>query len=324
MNLLSFLIYLPLQIAFIPLTIVGGIWVAYKQLVVSSRQGLSHTAIEIINGRWTMHIFGLRDDPATAKLAGKLNNTSTFGLWLALFPLWVKYRISGKYFLYPKPPEQGKEGIVDLVPARTIYIDQMINRIAETAEQFVAMGAGYDTRSFDMLSGRGLQCFELDQQVVQAHKRQYLELAGVATEDVRFLTVDFSKENSFEKLIQSGFDPTSKSLFLWEGVTLYLSEEEVRNTLRDFRDQAPVGSVLIADIYANRFLAALTRSAGARKSLEATNEMLNFGLDFEAGAREMLQDFIESESLKLGETHFLGRDNENGPFAAVFEVSASS
>ncbi|MBO6702410.1 MAG: class I SAM-dependent methyltransferase [Pseudomonadales bacterium] len=324
MNLLSFLIYLPLQIAFIPLTIVGGIWVAYKQLVVSSRQGLSHTAIEIINGRWTMHIFGLRDDPATAKLAGKLNNTSTFGLWLALFPLWVKYRISGKYFLYPKPPEQGKEGIVDLVPARTIYIDQMINRIAETAEQFVAMGAGYDTRSFDMLSGRGLQCFELDQQVVQAHKRQYLELAGVATEDVRFLTVDFSKENSFEKLIQSGFDPTSKSLFLWEGVTLYLSEEEVRNTLRDFRDQAPVGSVLIADIYANRFLAALTRSAGARKSLEATNEMLNFGLDFEAGAREMLQDFIESESLKLGETRFLGRDNENGPFAAVFEVSASS
>ncbi|MBO6566047.1 MAG: class I SAM-dependent methyltransferase [Pseudomonadales bacterium] len=324
MNLLSFLIYLPLQIAFIPLTIVGGIWVAYKQLVVSSRQGLSHTAIEIINGRWTMHIFGLRDDPATAKLAGKLNNTSTFGLWLALFPLWVKYRISGKYFLYPKPPEQGKEGIVDLVPARTIYIDQMINRIAETAEQFVAMGAGYDTRSFDMLSGRGLQCFELDQQVVQAHKRQYLELAGVATEDVRFLTVDFSKENSFEKLIQSGFDPTSKSLFLWEGVTLYLSEEEVRKTLRDFRDQAPVGSVLIADIYANRFLAALTRSAGARKSLEATNEMLNFGLDFEAGAREMLQDFIESESLKLGETHFLGRDNENGPFAAVFEVSASS
>ena len=324
MNLLSFLIYIPLQIAFIPLAIIGGAWVGYKQLAVSSRLGLSHTAVEIINGRWTMHMFGMRDDVATAKLTSQLNNTSTLGLWLVLFPLWVKYKISGKYFLYPKPPEAGKESILEIVTARTIYIDQIINRVAEDAEQFVAMGAGYDTRSFDMLTGHGLDCFELDQQAVQAHKRQYLDLAGVDVGDVRFLTIDFNTENTFEKLHQSGFNPNGNTIFLWEGVTLYLDEAEVRNTLRDFRDQAPPGSVLIADIYANRFISTLTKNAAARKSLEATDEMLHFGLDFEADAGEHLQVFIESESLKLGETHFLGSNNEKGPYGVVFEVSANS
>ena len=70
MSVLSKLVYIPLQLLFIPAAIVGAAIVAYKQLVVSKRLGLSQTAVEVINGRWIMHIFGLREDDATAKLAG--------------------------------------------------------------------------------------------------------------------------------------------------------------------------------------------------------------------------------------------------------------
>ncbi len=62
MTVLSKLVYFPLQVLFISVAIVGVVIVAYKQLVVSKRLGLSQTAVEVINGRWTMHIFGLRQD----------------------------------------------------------------------------------------------------------------------------------------------------------------------------------------------------------------------------------------------------------------------
>ncbi len=67
-NILALIAFIILQILFIPLAIIGAVWVGYKQLVVSKKLGVSQTAIEIINGRWTMHIFGLREDPAAAKL----------------------------------------------------------------------------------------------------------------------------------------------------------------------------------------------------------------------------------------------------------------
>ena len=60
MKYLSFIVYIPLQILAIPLAIVGLLLTAYKQIIVSKRLGVSQTAIEIINGRWTMHVFGLR------------------------------------------------------------------------------------------------------------------------------------------------------------------------------------------------------------------------------------------------------------------------
>ena len=37
-----------------------------------------------------------------------------------------------------------------------------------------------------------------------------------------------------------------RMVFLWEGVTLYLGEDEVRMTLRGVREHAASGSVLVA------------------------------------------------------------------------------
>jgi hypothetical protein len=75
-----------------------------------------------------MHIFFMRDDYASARLASALPNTSLFGLWLYLFPLWVKFRISGKYFFYPRKPEPSSETLTDFIVARTFYFDSVIDR----------------------------------------------------------------------------------------------------------------------------------------------------------------------------------------------------
>jgi hypothetical protein len=133
-NLLSWLIYVPLQICWLPISILGGILVAYKQLIVSKRLGLSQTAIEVFNGRWTMEIFDMRADPAIVQLGTVLPNTSTLDLWMALFPLWIKWKISGVRVLYPRSPLREEETLADLFTARTKYFDALIEKHISSVE----------------------------------------------------------------------------------------------------------------------------------------------------------------------------------------------
>ena len=142
MKLFSFIIFIPLQIAFIPLMMVGILLTAYKQIIVSKRLGVSQTAIEIINGRWTMHIFGLRQDNGTAALMAVLPNTSRFGLWLVLLPLWVQARLAGQPQIYPRIPAVGEESIADMVAARTAHFDTIIGRVIPRGRPIRADGRG--------------------------------------------------------------------------------------------------------------------------------------------------------------------------------------
>ena len=172
MKLFSYLVFIPLQIVMIPCAIVGSILTAYKQILVSKRLGVSQTAIEIINGRWTMHIFGLRRDDETAALMEVLPNTSTLGLWLVLFPLWVQSRIAGECVLYPRVPKAGDETIADLVPARTQYFDAVLslrlaNRRDSTASKYwvragtrsaIVSSPAFGTRGYSTHSPAILDC----------------------------------------------------------------------------------------------------------------------------------------------------------------------
>ena len=84
------------------------------------------------------------------------------------------------------------------------------------------------------------------------------------------MSVDFSKENAFDRLTEAGFERSKKNLFLWEGVTLYLSESEVRKTIQDLRSHAPTGSILLTDFYADRFI-NLGKGSFAKKILDSTD-----------------------------------------------------
>ena len=108
-----------------------------------------------------------------------------------------------------------------------------------------------------------------------------------------------------------------KTLFLWEGVTLYLAEEDVRGMLRDIRSYAGPGSVVVADVYGERMLQWVTPRA--RKVLEYTNETLGFTLPFATDAPQILRGFLESEGMTQGETYFMGEANKKGPFMVVVE-----
>ena len=319
MRLIAWVVFVVLQVVFLPLLVPATLMVTYRQIVISRRLGASQTGIEVINGRWTMDWFGIRPDPATVRLVGVLPNTSILGLQLVLFPLWAKHKLGGDYFGYPRlPPPGGAETMADMVIARTLYFDRILGRVLPEVEQFVLLGAGYDTRAYGPLVPDRVACFELDQPGTQALKRSSLRKAGIETPGVTFVPVDFSRDDVFEKLTAGGYDPGLKTAFLWEGVTLYLSEHDVRKTLRGICGHAGPGSVLVADVYAERFV-RLSRGKAVRKILEYTNEGLAFGLSFGTGWEKTLRDFLDSESITLGESHFMGGTNAKGPFMVVAE-----
>jgi methyltransferase (TIGR00027 family) len=319
MRILALLVFVPFQIAFVPLAIVGMLLQSYRQMIGSRRLGVSQTGIEVLGGRWTMHIFGMREDEATMKLARVLPNFSELGMWGVLFPSWVHARLVGKPLGYPRVTAPGSEDMRDLVTARTAYIDALMKRSLDDVEQVVLMGAGYDTRAYGEFRRDGLSFFELDQIPTQEVKKKALADAGIDTAGTRFVSVDFQKEDAFERLAASGYDDSKKTFFLWEGVTLYLGEEDVRRALQDMKDHSAPESVIVADFYSTRMI-AIGKKKALKQTLEFTDEGLGFGIGFESDHEARLRSFIESEGLTLDSASFMGTISKNGPFMVVTDI----
>jgi len=127
--------------------------------------------------------------------------------------------------------------------------DEIARQIARGLEQLVVLGAGYDTlamRNPEWLSG--LRLFEVDHPATQQDKRERMARLGwELPPQVEFGPVDFSVDDLAIALRDRGFDPTRSSLFTWLGVTFYLSDDEVRATLRQVASLCRPGSPIVFD-----------------------------------------------------------------------------
>ena len=117
----------------------------------------------------------------------------------------------------------------------------------------------------------------------------------------------------------SSYDPAKRTIFLWEGVTLYLSETAVRDTLSALKANAAPGSVVIADFYSERFV-KVGKGKAVSTLLDATGEGLGLGLDFSDDAEGMLRNFIGAQDITLGRHQFIGSFSKKGPFMVVAEL----
>jgi methyltransferase (TIGR00027 family) len=312
MEFIALLVFIITQIAIIPLVIIAGIIATYRQVFVSKKLGVSGTAISVISARWVMNVFGLRKDIASVKLYRVLPNAYEFGMWLFFLPAFLRYKISGKHRGFASIKEDGLEGIVNVAITRTIHFDNLIDNSKDNVEQFVVMGAGFDTRCYGNLAQCNLKFFELDQPETQKLKVAYLKKAGIDVSRVVFVPVDFSRDNWYQKLKDAGYSPDKKAIFLWEGVTLYISEKDVRKTIRVIKEHAAHGSVLITDLYSRRITAL--------KGVKATHEKFNFALDFSSDKENVLKTFLNSENVTAGDFHFMGHKTKKGAFGVVVEI----
>ena len=86
-----------------------------------------------------------------------------------------------------------------------------------------------------------MQVFEIDQPGAQAWKRQRLVETGHGVPDhLHLVPVDFEDDGDWWQAMQdSGFDPASRAVVSSSGVSMYITEDATRSTLRQLAQMAP-------------------------------------------------------------------------------------
>ena len=113
---------------------------------------------------------------------------------------------------------------------RTVILDRAL-AASPPVEQLVILGAGLDSRAWRLDSLKDTVVFEVDFPSSQAYKRERAAAVPHKAKDVRFIAIDFERDQLAPLLRAAGFDKTKPTFWIWEGVTMYLRPEAVSANL---------------------------------------------------------------------------------------------
>ncbi len=170
-----------------------------------------------------------------------------------------------------------RKGIV----LRARYFDDYSQQCIEDGySQIVLLGAGYDSRYLRLEEFRQTRIFELDLESTQTIKKCLTRrLMGKLPDHVTYVPIDFSKDSIDQKLFRAGFVRSRKTLFIWEGVTLFLNLDIISETLGRLAEIGPENRIIF-DFIPPELVDDETDYMGNRRLLRlcaSINEPLTFG-----------------------------------------------
>jgi methyltransferase (TIGR00027 family) len=138
-------------------------------------------------------------------------------------------------------------GSLGAILCRTRYIDDVLKRsLEEGIEQLVILGAGFDSRAYRIAGMDKVQVFEVDLPGTRKLKQIRIEkVLGAVPENVTLVGMNFDQQNLDDILRPAGFQKSKRTLFIWEGVTQYITAEAVSNTLEFVTGVCGVGSAIV-------------------------------------------------------------------------------
>ena len=317
-----------IQLVLLPVWLVVGLLYEGHAILSSRKLRVSRTALWPMSTRWLQHQLGLRRDEACAKLMKVLPNHYYNGLRAVAFPVLLGHRLTGFVPRMLRYPYEGVPTIQHMNCVRATFVDAALQRHLPGVEQFVELGAGYDTRTVQLQHNRRICCFEVDLPKTQQIKRELVCPCGVDTSGVRFVSANFLTDNWLDNLVKAGFDPRKSTFFLWEGVTYYLSREAMEKTFRMIATSAP-GSVVVfdygtdANIKAHRKLLGLLHKA----LLKAVREPQTFWISSEPPVKKNVAALMQKNGLSLRDQLDFGLETKRkrsrgGLAVAVLETIA--
>jgi len=133
--------------------------------------------------------------------------------------------------------------------ARHRYIDDFLRQqLARTPQlQIALIGCGFDSRAFRLAGGAW---FELDEPQLIAYKEERLPAAR-SPNPLQRIAIDFAADSLQDKL--QPLSPRAPTVFVIEGVTMYLPPESLRVTLEVLKSRFP-GHRVIADLMTRSFV----------------------------------------------------------------------
>ena len=120
--------------------------------------------------------------------------------------------------------------IKQMIKVRTRYLDDRLDeQLRRGFRQVVLLGAGFDTRSIRKQTA-GVNYFEIDDAGTLNFKKARLEANNIRA-GTNFISGDYVSDDLNALLESSGFDFGLPTHFIWEGNTMYLTADSVRQVM---------------------------------------------------------------------------------------------
>ena len=231
----------------------------------------------------------LFEDPYSEKLLTPVNN---FYIWLMRNPKKLDSMM--------KKGEKSAPGIMGWFFCRDRYVDDVLTECLEKkeVETVVNLGAGMDCRAYYIPGIEKMPYFEVDHPTVINKKiKKMKKILGKLPDHVVYVPIDFQKQSLDVELKNAGYDLTSKTLFILEAVTQYISEEANDSTFK-YMGQAAPGSKIIFSYILKSFIDGKYVHDGikklAKQFLKKNNPLFIFGFD-----PADMKDYLSKYSLTL-------------------------
>jgi len=128
---------------------------------------------------------------------------------------------------------------------RKRYIADKVTAALDDVDAVVILGAGLDTLAYRLARKSDIPIFEVDQAVnIERKAAAVRRVLGELPTSVRLVPLDFERDDVLTTLTGVDYRAQSRTFFVWEAVTQYLTADAVHATLESLRPAAP-GSRLV-------------------------------------------------------------------------------
>ena len=154
-----------------------------------------------------------------------------------------------KYKAFVARNERLVPGASNSIVARVRYFDDVVKAsINDGLEQLVILGAGYDTRAYRIEGLSKIKVFEVDHPATQSIKIEKIkEIFSSLHDHVTYVPTDLEVDKFGQRLLESGYNKSLKTLFIMEGILMYLSPEIVEEILSFIVHNSGKGSAILFD-----------------------------------------------------------------------------
>ncbi|MFI5297015.1 MAG: class I SAM-dependent methyltransferase [Polyangiales bacterium] len=203
----------------------------------SNRPSTTSTWVAALRGLGSVTMPGVADDPLAVSLVPR--PYSTMLRWASRHSAPI--RRAHEVLL------RATDARVGHMTFRTRAIDDAIAHALSSKarpRQLVILGAGLDARAHRLPGLGDVSVFELDHPTTQAFKRRRAASLPLLARALHYVPTNFEADDLAMGLAHAGHDSTAPSVFVWEGVVMYLSTSAIASTLAVLRERAALGSTL--------------------------------------------------------------------------------
>ena len=180
--------------------------------------------------------------------------------------------------------EQMMPGVNGAIVARVRFIDEVLaESVAAGFRQLVIIGAGYDTRAYRFEDVKAnLRVFEVDHPTTQQVKVEKIrQIFGTLPDHVTYVPVIFGADRLDHKLVENNYNPELRTLFIVEGLLMYVPPPAVDGLLSFVANASGPGSAFVADYFSSSVIdgtSPLKEAQVLRQFVESEGAPLQFGI----------------------------------------------